>query len=81
MKQWQALKTVFPELITENFDFIDYQESPSRLDYRLEEREYMSREDYLKGTKEPWFCGRECCTGLPHPWQSSLSPCQAQEVD
>lgn len=33
MKQWQVLKTVFPEVITENFEFINYEESAERLDY------------------------------------------------
>ena len=50
MKQWQILKTIFPEVITDNFEFTDYQESDDRLDYWLEERGYMSREDYKKGT-------------------------------
>ena len=44
MKQWQVLKTVFPEVITENFEFVNY-ESAKRLDYWLDERGYMSRED------------------------------------
>lgn len=50
MKQWQVLKTVFPEVITENFEFVNYGESAGRLDYWLDERGYMSREDYKKGT-------------------------------
>ena len=50
MKRWQVLKTIFPEVITDNFDFTDYKESSDRLDYWLDEREYMSREDYSKGT-------------------------------
>lgn len=50
MKQWQVLKTVFPEFITENFEFTSCQESAERLDYWLVERGYMSREDYKKGT-------------------------------
>lgn len=50
MKQWQVLKTIFPEVITDNFEFVDYSESNDRLDYWLIEREYMSREDYRKGT-------------------------------
>lgn len=50
MKQWQVLHTVFPDIITENFDFTDYSESPDKLEYWLDEREYMSREDYKKGT-------------------------------
>lgn len=54
MKQWQVLQTVFPEVITDNFDFIDYQESDHTLEYRLDEREYMSREDYKKGRVRPY---------------------------
>lgn len=50
MKQWQVLRTIFPKVITENFDFVDSYESDARLDYWLEEREYMNREDYRKWT-------------------------------
>lgn len=50
MKQRQVLRTIFPEVITENFEFVDYQESAARLDYRLDERGYMYREDYKKET-------------------------------
>lgn len=50
MKQWQVLKTIFPEIITENFEFVKHKESEGRLDYWLDERGYMSREDYKKGT-------------------------------
>ena len=49
MKQWQVLRTVFPEVITDNFEFTDYIEQADRLEYWLDEREYMSREDYKKG--------------------------------
>ena len=41
MKQWQVLKTVFPEIITDNFEFINYKESVERLDYWLDERGYI----------------------------------------
>ena len=50
MKQWQVLHTVFPEMITEYFDFTDYRETPDTLEYWLDERDYMTREDYKKGT-------------------------------
>ena len=33
MKQWQVLRTVFPEVITENFEFTDYVEEADRLEY------------------------------------------------
>ena len=50
MKQWKVLQTIFPEGITDNFEVTDYEESAGRLDYWLDERNYMSREDYKKGT-------------------------------
>lgn len=50
MKQWQVLRTIFPEIITDNFDFVDFKEDVAQLDYWLDERGYMSREDYKKGT-------------------------------
>ena len=31
MKQWQVLRTVFPEIITDNFEFTDYSETPDVL--------------------------------------------------
>lgn len=49
MKQFEVLKTVFPEVITDNFEFIDYKETDTTLEYWLDEREYMSREDYKSG--------------------------------
>lgn len=49
MKQCQVLKTIFPEVITENFEFVNYEESSDHIDYWLDERGYMSREDYKKG--------------------------------
>lgn len=60
MKQWQVLKTIFPEEITENFEFVDYRESPDRLDYWLDERGYMSHEDYKKGTVREYGFEPEC---------------------
>ena len=54
MKQWQVLRTVFPELIVDNFEFTDYVEKADRLEYWLEGRDYMSREDYKKGTVRPY---------------------------
>ncbi|WP_455586294.1 ISAon1 family transposase N-terminal region protein [Bacteroides sp.] len=54
MKQWQVLKNVFPEVITDNFEFTDYKESDSVIEYWLDEREYMSGNDYKKGTVSPY---------------------------
>lgn len=54
MKQWQVLQTVFPSVLTENFEFTDYRDNGDSLEYWLEEREYMSREDYKRGTVRPY---------------------------
>lgn len=54
MKQWQVLQTVFPKVITENFEFTNCEETPDSINYWIEEREYMSREDYKKGTVRPY---------------------------
>jgi hypothetical protein len=54
MKHWKILKTVFPSVITENFEFVDYRETETRLDYWLDEGEYMSDEDYKKGCVRPY---------------------------
>lgn len=47
-------------MITENFEFVDYQESAERLDYWLDERGYMSREDYKKGSVREYGFTQEC---------------------
>ncbi|MDL2254808.1 transposase family protein [Bacteroidales bacterium OttesenSCG-928-J16] len=54
MKQWQILRTIFPDEITSNFEFVDYKESDLKLEYWLDGREYMSRDDYRKGTIRPY---------------------------
>ncbi len=81
MKQWQVLKTIFPEVIAENFEFVNYVESSDRLDYWLDERGYMSKEDYKKGTaRGVWFYRRACHPGLSYQRQSGLSTCPATEM-
>lgn len=54
MKQLEVLKTVFAEVITDNFEFVDYKETDKTLEYWLEEREYMSGEGYKKGCVRPY---------------------------
>lgn len=82
MKQWQVLQTVFPEVITGNFDFTYFSESVDRLDYWLEEREFMSREDYKKGTvRSHGFTEESVIQDFPIRWESGLSSCQASKMD
>lgn len=50
MKQTQILKTIFPEEITDNFDFIKVERSKTELHYWLDEKAIQSREDYKLGT-------------------------------
>lgn len=54
MKQWEVLKTVFPDVITDKFEFVDYKETATTLEYWLDEREDMSREDYKTGCVRPY---------------------------
>ena len=54
MKQYQILKSIFPAVITDNFIFVDCQESESSLEYWLDESNDMPREDYKKGTVRPY---------------------------
>ena len=80
MKQWQVLRTIFPAFITENFEFVDYKECDNRLDYWLDERGYMSREDYKKGTVRVWLYRRTRHTGFSPTGQSGLPACEAQKM-
>ena len=50
MKQTQILKTIFPEEITDNFDFIKVEHSKTELHCWLDEKAIQSREDYKLGT-------------------------------
>lgn len=50
MKSCQILKSVFPAVITEYFEFTDYKESEDKLEYWLDERNYLERAEYRKGT-------------------------------
>lgn len=54
MKQWEVLKTVFADVITDNFDFVDCKETDTTLEYWADEHEYLSREDYKKGCVHPY---------------------------
>ena len=54
MKHWEVLKTVFPEVITDNFEFVDYKETSTTLEYWLDDRESMSREAYKNRCVHPY---------------------------
>ncbi len=73
MKQWQVLKTIFPDIITDNFEFVDFQESETRLDYWLDERGYLSREDYKKGTVREYGLLKRNNPRFPYTRKGGLS--------
>ncbi len=50
MKAYQILRCIFPEVLSDYFDIVDYKESSSRLDFWLDERNYQTKEDYKRGT-------------------------------
>ena len=80
MKQWQVLQTVFPKVITENFEFTNCEETPDSINYWLEEREYMSREDYKKGTALRLYRLQDH-PGLSNSWARCIPACSPTQMD
>ena len=52
MKTQQLLRCIFPEILADYFDVIDIQESISQIDFWLDERNFMEKEDRKAGTAE-----------------------------
>ena len=50
MKTQQLLRCIFPEILADYFDVIDIQESISQIDFWLDERNFMEKEDRKVGT-------------------------------
>ena len=50
MKTEQLLRCIFPEILADYFDVIDIQESISRIDFWLDERNFMEEADRKAGT-------------------------------
>lgn len=50
MQNFKLLKLIFPEILMEYFAVVGYQEHTDRLEFWLDEKEYLNREDYKKGT-------------------------------
>ena len=50
MKNNQLLRCIFPDVLADYFDVVDIQESVSRVDFWLDERNYMERSDHKSGT-------------------------------
>ena len=50
MKTQQLLRCIFPEILADYFEVIDIQESISQIDFWLDERNFMEKEDRKVGT-------------------------------
>ena len=50
MQRYILLKIIFPDILTEYFDVMGFQEHDDSLDIWLDEKEYLTREDYKSGT-------------------------------
>ena len=56
---WQLLRVIFPEVLADYFDIVDFQESASTLDFWMDERSFMEKADYKKGTVHPYGFSEE----------------------
>lgn len=54
MQSLKLLRLVFPEVLMEYFDVVGYQEHSDRLDFWLDEKEFLELDDYKKGTIRPY---------------------------
>ncbi|PXX16643.1 hypothetical protein EJ73_02729, partial [Hoylesella shahii DSM 15611 = JCM 12083] len=50
MKTQQLLRCIFPEILADYFEVIDIQEGISQIDFWLDERNFMEKEDRKVGT-------------------------------
>ena len=50
MKTWQLLRCIFPTVLTDYFDIVNFGDHPTELHFWMDEREFMEKEDYKKGT-------------------------------
>ena len=50
MKTWQLLRFIFPTVLTEYYDIVNFEEQPTQLHFWMDEREFMEKKDYKKGT-------------------------------
>ena len=50
MKTWQQLRCIFPTVLTDYFDIVNFEDHLTELHFWMDEREFMEKEDYKKGT-------------------------------
>ena len=48
------MRLIFPEVLSDYFEIVSCEEMDGRLDFWMDERELMEREDYKKGTVHFW---------------------------
>lgn len=54
LQTWQIMRLIFPEVLSDYFEIVSCEEMDGRLDFWMDERELMEREDYKKGTVHFW---------------------------
>ena len=54
MKTWQLLRCIFPTVLTDYFDIVNFEDHPTELHFWMDEREFMEKEDYLKFAANPF---------------------------
>ena len=50
LKSWEWMRVIFPDVLADYFEIVDIQESDNSIDIFMDEREFMERADYKKGT-------------------------------
>ena len=54
LQPWQIMRLIFPEVLSDYFEIVNCEESDARLDFWMDERGFMEKEDYKKGTVRFW---------------------------
>ncbi len=55
MQTWEVLRHIFPEVLAEYFEVVKCTENALGIDFWMDERKFMEKEEYRKGTVR--FCG------------------------
>ena len=54
LQPWQVMRLIFPEVLADYFEIVKCEEESSRLDFWMDERDFMEKDDYKKGTVRFW---------------------------
>ena len=54
MQTWEVLRHIFPEVLADYFEVVKCTEDALGIDFWMDERKFMEKEDYRKGTVRFW---------------------------